>query len=84
LQHLSQPVEVDDGSYQWRIRARQLVQAIVDRDQVRKLIRGTPLVQARQILRSEIPLKAPPVITLAPRWWPRIPLLPMRITVSSG
>jgi hypothetical protein len=84
LQHLSQPVEVDDGSYQWRIRARQLVQAIVDRDQVRKLIRGTPLIQARQILRSEIPLKSPPLITLAPRWWPRIPLLPLRITISSG
>jgi hypothetical protein len=37
---------------------------------------------ARQRLAAKLPLEGSPDIYLAPAWWPRLPLVPLRITVT--
>ena len=42
-----------------------------------------PASQASQRLAAALPLAAPPELRLFPSWWPRLPFLPFRITVTT-
>jgi hypothetical protein len=68
----------------WRVRARRVIQARIDVDQVISLARGLTASQAADMLRERLPLEEQPVISTNPAWWPRLPLLPLRITVATA
>ena len=40
---------------------------------------GMPVEQAQVLVANQADLRAPPVIRMWPRWWPRLPVLPWRI-----
>lgn len=75
------PVQDDDGSARWHIRAeRQIVQS-VDPAQVIALIRGLSVNEARIRLAESFAWESEPEISMFPSWWRWIPLLPFRIEV---
>jgi hypothetical protein len=77
----SQPV-LKDGQLHWQIRASELIQATWDSQTIIRAAAGKGIEQARRSL-SELPgLAGTPVITMAPGWWPILPLLPGRIQVE--
>ena len=83
--HLSKPsLDVDDLTARWRMRAQWQVDAHLDHTQAIRLAIGLSPAEAAQRLTAQLPLAAPPKIIPKPSWWPRLPFLPFRISVSSG
>jgi hypothetical protein len=60
--------------------ARSVIRHI-DVQQANVMVRGETPARAAAALESRLPLAAPPVIKLAPSWWPWLPLIPFRIDV---
>lgn len=58
------------------------ISASVDKAHVQQLVRGVGVQQAEQRLSRDLPLSAPPRIETWPRFWPLMPLLPLRIRVE--
>jgi len=83
IRNLSTPVSENNQSAQWDMRAEWQVQAQLDPDQVVNLTIGLPPEAAQANLNNELTLAADSSIQINPGWWPRIPVLPFRITVSS-
>jgi hypothetical protein len=48
------------------------------------MVRGLNLPEAADRLQGQLPLAARPVIQIRPAWWPWMPLIPFRISVSSA
>jgi hypothetical protein len=51
-------------------------------DEVKRSIRGREQAQALDLLGTEFPLAERPQLTVWPDWFPRVPLLPIRIAVD--
>lgn len=66
----------------WRVAAQRTIGARIDPDQVAGLTRGLAASQAEQFLKAWLPLGGPPVVTITPAWWPRLPLLTTRISIE--
>ncbi|GAB4501084.1 MAG: hypothetical protein Fur0035_06250 [Anaerolineales bacterium] len=73
-----------DGVYRWQMRAARAVQPRLDVLQAALLARGQSPRRAAQILAAAYPLSAPPLISNSPLWWPWLPFLPLRISVSTN
>jgi hypothetical protein len=56
--------------------------AELDVEEVKRSIRGQEQAEALDLLETEFPLAEPPRLTVWPDWFPRVPLLPMRIAVD--
>jgi hypothetical protein len=67
----------------WQIRLSQDIQSDPSIDQVVSLTLGRSPENARQILIDNLPLNSPPLIETFPTWWPVMPLIPIRIDVTS-
>ncbi|MEW5869938.1 MAG: baseplate J/gp47 family protein [Chloroflexota bacterium] len=65
----------------WEMRASRRIQALLPPAQAVQLALGQAPGQAQQRLADGLPLAGLPEITLAPAWWPRLPILPFRITI---
>ncbi len=65
------------------VRAEGVASAELSGDQIRSLVRGRPLDEAKGAL-TQLPLAADPAIVLAPDWWSRMPYLPLRIFIRIG
>jgi hypothetical protein len=79
----SQP-QMDWGQIaHWQITARRSLQARLSKEKAVSLVLGLPPEQAIQRLAGSLPLANPPQITIDPGWWPRLPFIPLRITVSA-
>ena len=78
---LTSPSLGKDGNVNWSISAQRKLQADIAVDQAIHLINGLPIHQAIDRLNGLFPLAAQAQIMLVPEWWPRLPLLPMRIQV---
>ncbi len=74
----------DDLTARWRMRAQWEINAQLDNTQAIKLAIGLSPENASDQLTTTLPLAEPADISPKPSWWPRLPFLPFRITVSSG
>lgn len=63
----------------WRLHIRWQEVAALDEGRLVNGMLGATPAAAKEWLRENAPLAAPPTITLSPPWWPRLPLLPFRI-----
>jgi hypothetical protein len=85
LKQLTKPELGEDGNASWNINAQREIQADIINSQIGKIISGLETPQAVDRLNDALPLAHEAQIILTPRWWPRLPFLPMRIqVVQSG
>ncbi len=77
------PVTDTDGTTHWSIQAQRLLYARVDLSQAIRLVQGRTPVGAIRRLSQSLQLAASPKITLTPDWWPWLPIIPFRITIST-
>jgi len=77
----SDPELLEDGSVRWTIRAEQEIVQQVDTSRVTQLILGLGSSDAQSKLDDALPLTSKPKISLAPSWWPWVPIVPFRIEV---
>ena len=80
----STPMTNAEGITRWQVQAQRLLHARLDPVEATQLIQGRSLKVAGRRLAESMRLAAAPRITLTPSWWPWLPFVPFRITVSSG
>lgn len=89
----SQQVEIDligppeimgEGGARLQLRASRAIRASLSPAQAINLALGLSPSGAMERLSAALPLEAPPQISLWPAWWPRLPIVPLRITVVAG
>jgi hypothetical protein len=80
----NEPILGADNRAAWRIRASQQILADLEEDRASRLIRGLDPGQVNQKLRASLPVENTPLIRIFPSWWPRLPVLPFRISIRSG
>lgn len=78
---LSNPTAGTDGLAHWTIRADRQIMAEISSTQWLSEVKGSSIQDANVLLLDKLPIAGEPEITLTPSWWPRLPLLPMRINV---
>jgi hypothetical protein len=78
------PITDVDGITRWEVQAQRILRARLDPLTVVQLSVGhTPALVVR-MLNESLPLAESPVIQVKPGWWPWLPVVPFRITVSTG
>jgi hypothetical protein len=65
-----------------QIKFKQVLQAHIEPNQVIALAQGQPPEEMLKQIMSTLTLAKTPSIRLSPSWWPRMPLLPIRIRVQ--
>ena len=83
LELLDSPVIGDDGTAELELRAQQQVQARLSPSHAVNLSLGLTPSAASERLYTNLPLELSPQISMNPEWWPRLPVLPFRILVST-
>jgi hypothetical protein len=73
-----------DGITRWNLQAQRLLRARLDPLAVLQLSLGRKPAEAVLRLNKSLPLAESPVIQVKPSWWPWLPVVPFRITVSTG
>jgi hypothetical protein len=81
LEQLTPPTLGDDGMAHWKINAYRNLYANIATGQAINLIKGLSTAKAVNRLNNSLPLAHETKIIITPDWWPRLPLLPMRIHV---
>jgi hypothetical protein len=84
IELLNEPELGVDKRVSWRMRTTQQVQADLEGTRASGLIRGLALGPANEKLRALLPVEKTSLIRIFPSWWPRLPVLPFRITIKSG
>lgn len=74
--------DIGQGVVRWQMRAGRSVRPTQDTGQVISLVLGRNRSLAAGLLTQAYDLTQAPVITIRPGWWPWLPFLPMRITVT--
>jgi hypothetical protein len=69
---------------QWTMRAERNIAAVLSPHDIIEQIKGSTARQAIERLSSTLPLAKPAQIYISPSWWPRLPLVPMRIQVAQS
>ena len=75
------PLDDDDGSMRWTIRAEQELVQQMNPAYVTQLIQGLGSSAAQDRLEKYLPLVSEPKVLLSPSWWPWVPIVPFRIEV---
>jgi hypothetical protein len=78
----SSPVLDDGGASHFDLQIERKLVHELDLSHAGALVRGLSPQAAVEVLRSGLPLASPPEIKLSPRWWPWLPLIPFRISVT--
>jgi hypothetical protein len=81
IEHLSPPVLGADSIARWKLQTSRQIQAKLPEAQAIQLSMGLEPLRAVERLESVMPLASTPEIHLFPTWWPRLPILPFRITI---
>jgi len=84
IEHLTDPEFKDESTVQWVLRASRELQAQISETQAANLSIGLSPNRASQRLSEVLPLSETPRIYLFPSWWPRLPIIPFRIHVSTN
>ncbi len=77
------PITDTDKITRWDVKAQRLLHARLDPQTVIQLAFGRTPANVIHRLNKSLPLDASPVIHVKPGWWPWLPLVPFRITVST-
>jgi hypothetical protein len=80
---LGTPAIDDAGATHFELQVQRTVVQAVDVAHASALARGKSPQAAIKALRAGLPLSSAPGIKLNPEWWPWMPLIPFRITVTS-
>ena len=78
------PLTEADGITRWEVQVQRLLRAQLDPLTALQLSLGRKPAQAILQLKNTLPLAGSPVIQVNPNWWPWLPIVPLRITVSTG
>jgi hypothetical protein len=77
------PMITNRQEVKWNIQARWMLQPIINETEVLNTVFGLPPNQAEARLSGKFDLASTARVNLHPEWWPRLPVLPFRITVSN-
>jgi hypothetical protein len=80
----SAPLTDADGVTHWEMQVQRVLHAHLDSLAVEQLAVGRKPADAVLHLKKSLALNAPPIIRITPGWWPWMPLIPFRITISTG
>jgi hypothetical protein len=83
VRQLTSPIFHDGSAAPWRIRLTQDIQSDPSIDYVVSLSLGRSPQNAGQLLMENLSLATPPQIETTPYWWPVMPLIPIRIDVTT-
>ncbi len=78
------PLTEADGITRWDLQAQRRLRARLNPLTAVQLSMGRAPAEAVLRLNESLPLAGSPVIQLKPGWWPWLPVIPFRITVSTG
>ncbi len=78
------PVTGADGTTHWKVQAERLLQPRLDALEIKHLIQGRTPVKAIQNLTGSFQLATQPAVIVNPSWWPWLPFIPFRISLSIG
>jgi hypothetical protein len=84
LTPLEAPEIAPNGRAQWSMLALRRIQAEISPAEAFQMALGLEPQAARQKLAQTLPLGELPEIIMIPRWWPRLPLLPFRISLADA
>jgi hypothetical protein len=76
------PTTDSQGRSRFTLDSSRTIARDIDTARANMLVRGLSPAAAAQRLQSTFPLIGQPQIGLSPAWWPWLPLIPMRISVS--
>lgn len=82
--HSSTPLTGTDGVTHWEMQVQRFLRARLDPMNAVQLSVGRKPADAVIQLKKSLQLAGSPVIQIKPAWWPWMPLIPFRITISSG
>lgn len=72
------------GAVHFEVQLTRRLSHDVDVERASALIRGLAPAKASQVLKASLPLAGAPQISLQPPWWPWLPLVPFRVTVTGS
>ena len=81
---LDTPVFGEDGLARWNVKAQREIREDILENTASRMVLGLTPAQAIERLRSELNLETAPHVRMLPNWWPRMPLVPFRITVRES
>jgi len=84
LAKLTNPTEDRDLQFSWQMEISWEEVPIINPEELYPQIQGKTIEQAYAILIKDFGLEKDPEINTWPNWWDRIPLLPFRITITTG
>ena len=84
LTPLDEPEIQADGRARWSMLALRRIQAEISPAAAVQMALGLERQVASQKLAQALPLDEPPEIKMTPDWWPRLPMLPFRISVVTA
>jgi hypothetical protein len=76
------PTSDESGTSHFELKMQRSIVPELDLFRAGLLVRGLTPVSAARVLQAEMPLAGPPEIRLSPPWWPRLPLVPFRLTIG--
>lgn len=82
LESLSTPSADGQGSSRWLMRVTRSVRPYIDPGQIISLAAGKAAGRAGSLLQDTYGLAQAPQIRIRPIWWPWLPFLPIRISVT--
>jgi hypothetical protein len=84
IENLSGPrLNEEENIARWQLQARWEITAQLDPVEATNLALGLPREQAAERLNEDLPLEEPATVSLIPPFWPRLPTLPFRISVTT-
>lgn len=83
LTALEKPKLAGDGRARWSMLALRRIQAEISPAVVIQMVLGLNPQVATQKLAQALPVAGSPEINMTPAWWPRLPMLPFRITLAN-
>lgn len=84
LARVTNPTEDSDLQFSWQMEISWEEVPIINPEDIYPKIQGKTIQQASAILLEDLELKKEPEINTWPDWWDHIPLLPFRITTTTG
>ena len=73
-----------DGITHWEMQPQRLLRAHLDPFAATQLVLGRRPAETARRLSESFPLASVPEIQVKPSWWPWLPIVPFRITISTG
>ncbi len=83
INHLTSPSFNEEGTASWELIAKRSITPIIYETDIIMLAQGKSKTTATKLLFDRFALAVEPEILLFPKWWPYIPIVPLRIGVDT-